>query len=165
MRRINALATVVAAAAMLAGGPARADDPSFVSGSVGIYDIDHHEKATSFAADYRPAQKLWIFKPHAGAFVTTERSLYGYAGLLVDIYFGRRLVLTPSTAFGLYDKGNGKDLGSVVEFRSGAELAYRFDNRSRLGIGFHHLSNAGIGDRNPGTEILSVIFSYPLGSN
>jgi len=49
-----------------------------------------------------------------------------------------------------YDNGNGKDLGATCEFRTGAEFAYRFDDRSRLGFTFHHISNAGIARRIPG---------------
>jgi len=71
-------------------------------------------------------------------------------------------VLTPSFGVGAYDEGDGKDLGDTIEFRSQVELAYRFDNRSRVGVAFSHISNAGIGDRNPGTEILNVYYAYPL---
>jgi hypothetical protein len=73
-------------------------------------------------------------------------------------------VLTPSFAAGYYDNGDGVDLGHEVEFRSSIELSYRFDNRTRLGVSFYHLSNASIGDTNPGTEVLSVVYSIPLGS-
>src|SRR3546814_8920873 len=86
----------------------------------------------------------------AGAMVVSHGEMYGYAGVLVDIYFGRRWVLTPSFAPGLYWKGNSddpKDLGNTIEFRSQLELSYRFDDRSRLGIGFNHMSNASLGDR------------------
>ncbi len=158
------LAALALGLVALAGGAAHADDPPFIQSSVGIFDIDHEEKATAFNFEYRFADThFWIFKPIVGGFVTTKRGLYGYGGFRIDIFLGKRLVFTPSTAFGLYDKGNGKDLGHVVEFRSGVELDYRFDNRARLGLGFHHLSNAGIGDRNPGTEILGMFFSFPLG--
>ena len=50
----------------------------------------------------------------------------------------------------------------MLEFRSGIEVAWRFDNRSRLGVEFTHISNAGIYDRNPGTETLTVNYSIPL---
>jgi lipid A 3-O-deacylase len=163
-KSVRRLAAIVGATVALGAGSARADDPPFIQSSVGIFDIDHNDKATAFNFEYRFADSfLWIFKPIAGGFVTTKRGLYGYGGLRIDIFLGRRLVFTPSTAFGLYDRGNGKDLGDVIEFRSGVELDYRFDNRARLGIGFHHLSNAGIGRINPGTEILGAFFSFPLG--
>ena len=93
---------------------------------------------------------------------TTDAAIYGYAGLMLDIYFGRRIVFTPNVAVGLYSDGGGKDLGSVIEFRSGVELAYRFDSRARLGVAFHHISNASIEDINPGTETLTLVLSLPL---
>ena len=72
-------------------------------------------------------------------------------------------MLTPSLAAGLYEDGDGKDLGHIVEFRSSLELAYRFDNRARLGLSFYHLSNASLDDNNPGTEVFSLNYSIPLG--
>ncbi len=104
----------------------------------------------------------WIFKPFAGAMFTSDASLYGYAGFLTDYYFGRRIVVSPSIAFGLYEEGDGKDLGSIVEFRSGLEVGWRFDNRSRLSVMLYHLSNASISENNPGTEIVSIGYSFPL---
>ena len=50
-----------------------------------------------------------------------------------------------------------------MEFRSSLELAYRFDNRARLGLSFYHLSNASLDDNNPGTEVFSLNYSIPLG--
>ena len=67
------------------------------------------------------------------------------------------LSLRPASPAGPYLRGRGKDLGHVFEIRSGLEIAYRFNNRSRLGLLFYHISNAGLGDdRNPGAEALSV---------
>lgn len=42
-------------------------------------------------------------------------------------------------------------------------MAYRFDDRSRLGLEFYHLSNAGLDKHNPGTEILLAKYSVPFG--
>jgi lipid A 3-O-deacylase len=143
--------------------PARAaDDPSFVSFGAGVYDMLHDNTAGEIRGEYRFGQKLWIFKPFVGAMGTSKSAFYGYGGFLVDIYLGNRWVVMPNAAVGYYDNGNGKDLGSHTEFRTGAELAYRFDDRSRLGVTFHHISNAGIGKRNPGEEEMAVIFSLPF---
>ena len=138
------------------------DDPSFVSLGAGGYDVLHSNTAGEFTGEYRFGQKLWIFKPFLGLMGTTDRAFYGYGGFLVDIYFGNRWVLMPNAAYGYYDKGNGKDLGSHSEFRTGAEFAYRFDDRSRLGVSFHHISNAGIGKKNPGEEEMTLVFSLPF---
>lgn len=145
--------------------PVLADDPDFLSVAVGAFDlVQDHNQAAEFRAEYRSDKKIWIFKPFVGAMGTTDSAFYGYAGVLVDIYFGRRWVLTPNFAAGYYDKGNGLDLGHELEFRSSIELSYRFDNRTRLGVSFYHMSNASIGSDNPGTEVLSIVYSIPLGS-
>lgn len=146
-------------------GPVRAqDDPAFLSVGAGAFDINDSQKAGEVRLEYRFARRLWAFKPFLGASGTTDAAAYAYGGLLVDIHFGPRWVLTPNAAFGLYRNGSGKKLGHAAEFRTGAELAYRFDNRSRLGLAFHHISNASLGEKNPGTEILSLIYSVPFDS-
>ena len=93
---------------------------------------------------------------------TSDGAIYGLGGILMDVFFGRRLVLTPSFGAGAYFDGDGKDLGSVIEFRSQVELAYRFNDRSRLGVAISHISNASIGSDNPGTEIVTIYYSIPF---
>ena len=142
-----------------------AADPGFFTFGVGYYDVyQKKHEATEFRAEYRPGEKIWIFKPLFGVMGTSDTAFYGYGGFLVDVFFGRRFVLTPSLGVGYYDDGDGRDLGYGLEFRSSIEFSYRFDNRARLGLAFYHLSNANLGDFNPGTEVLSLLYSIPLGS-
>lgn len=141
------------------------DEPAFIAlgaGATGV--IADRAQGASFNIEYRSDIDLWKLRPFVGAFATSDASLYGYFGFLMNIYFGRRWVLIPNTAIGAYAEGDGEDLGHVIEFRSGFELAYRFDDRSRLGIAVHHLSNASIGDENPGTETALLYYSVPLNS-
>lgn len=143
--------------------PAAADDPSFLSAGVGWYDIDDDRDAVDLRVEYRSSYKIFgIAKPWLGFELTSDVAAYGAAGILVDIYFGRRIVLTPSFGAGIYADGDGKDLGSDVEFRSQIELGYRFDDRSRLALAFSHISNAGLSETNPGTEIATVYYHVPL---
>ena len=103
---------------------------------------------------------------------TNDEAYYGYLGIGIDLYFGkcRCVVLQPNFAVGIFDDGvdhgdgytAGKDLGGGLEFRSGVELAYRFENNMRFGIAFSHISNAGLGDINPGTESLVLTWAVPL---
>ena len=72
-------------------------------------------------------------------------------------------MLTPTTGIGAYYDGDGQDLGGVLEFRNGIDLAWRFDSRARLGIGFHYLSNYGIFDDNPGIGSVTAFYALPLG--
>lgn len=149
-------------------GPARAQDisqdPSFLSIGVGAYDVfEGLDRAADFRLEYRHGDGLWIFKPWAGIEATSDGALYGVIGFLTDFYFGRRIVVTPSVGIGAYHDGDGLELGNTFEIRSQLEIAYRFDDRSRLGLAMSHISNAGTGNKNPGTEIITVYYSLPLG--
>lgn len=141
---------------------AKADDPAFWAFSAGWYDINKQKnEAFEGRIEYRGAEKYWIFKPFGGIMATSDRAVHGFAGVLVDLYFGRRWVLTPSFAPGLYYEGDGKHISNGIQFRSQLELSYRFDDRSRLGISFNHISNAGIRDPNPGSETLAITYAIP----
>ena len=139
-----------------------ADDPSFLSVGVGYFDIFGNDNAAVMRFDYRSNAKFLFVKPFVGALVTSDGALYPSAGLYSDFYFGNRIVISPSSAAGIYLKGDGKDLGHLFEIRSGVEVAYRFDNRARLGLLFYHISNAGLEDDHPGTEVLGLSYSFPL---
>lgn len=156
-------ATAVLAFCGMTVRDAAAEDPSFLTLSLGYFDVLHnHDEAIAGGAEWMSSRRLWIFQPLVGAMVTSERGLYGYAGFGTDFFFGKRWVLTPSVAIGAYSEGNGLDLGHTVEIRSAVTFAYRFDNRSRLGLRFYHMSNAGLGDENPGVEVLDLTYSIPL---
>jgi hypothetical protein len=163
--RAFVLATLVVAAAFhgarAEGDPAK-DDPDFVAIGLGGFDVNDNETTFQGRVEYRSDRRLILFKPMAGLMVTGEAGIYGYAGILMDLYFGRRWVLTPSFAAGAYEAGDGKDLGGTLEFRSAIELSYRLDDRARLGLALDHISNASLYNDNPGTESLVLIYAIPL---
>ena len=68
---------------------------------------------------------------------------------------------TPSFGIGYYQDGDGKKLGHDIEFRTTIELSYQFENENRIGISLGHISNANIGDKNPGVEVLSFSYQIP----
>lgn len=157
------------AAGMLAG-PARAqvelldDGPSYVDFGAGVFNLGHgHGDPTSGMGrlEFRLGEKLFRFGPMAGIMANGRGGVYGYGGLYADIAIDR-WILTPTAAIGGYSRGSSKDLGGGFQFRLGAELAYRFDNDIRLGVGFAHISNAGIHDENPGENELMVTLAVPI---
>ncbi|MEM7584109.1 MAG: acyloxyacyl hydrolase [Acidobacteriota bacterium] len=99
-------------------------------------------------------------KPTAGLAGTEDGNVWIYGGLRLDVQLGERWVMTPQFSVALYEDGDGKDLGGVVEFRSGFELAYRFEKGQRLGLLFYHLSNAGLYDSNPGSNSLVLTWGF-----
>ena len=107
---------------------ARADDPDFLSFGGGYFDWNRQKSpAAEFRFEYRSDQKFWVFKPLAGLMGTSDGAVYAYAGVGIDVFFGRRLVVTPSFAPGYYHKGSGLELGHELKFRSQIEFAYRFE--------------------------------------
>ncbi len=160
---VLALAVSFSATADLTSNHARADDPPFVTLGAGYFDFNKQDdEAVEFRLEYRSDLKFLGFKPFGGIMATTDESFYIFGGILMDIYWGRRWVTTLSVAPGYYDRGNGLDLGHEFEIRSQFELAYRFDNRARLGVSISHMSNASVSGDNPGQETIALNFSYPL---
>ena len=122
----------------------------------------HNNMAGVLGAEYR-GEYLWRqLRPNLGALVTSEGAQYYYGGFGYDAFLADQIVLTPNVAVGYYRHGDGKNLGSDLEFKSGVELAYQWQDTRRLGIAIHHISNASIGNENPGTEIISLQYAYPL---
>ncbi len=164
--RFAFLELLALAAAALPSAPARADDPAFLTIGAGYFDFNRQkDQGAEFRADLRSDYKLWIFKPFLTAAGVSNGMTFIGGGVLIDVYFGNRFVVTPSFAPTWWrGKTDKLDLGHGLEFRSQIEFAYRFDDRSRLGIAVSHSSNASLGDTNPGTETVMLNYSVPLGS-
>jgi len=153
-----------AAAQITFGSPA---DPARVAVGAGAFDItpgrgNNSKTAGEWRGEYRFRDTLGPVAPFIGGSATSDGAFYGYFGFGMDINFGPNWVLTPNAAFGGFERGTGTNLGSVAEFRTGVELAYRFADLSRLGVAAHHTSNAGIGKRNPGEQSILVMYSVPF---
>lgn len=163
----SAAALMGAAFCALLPSSAHADDPAFFSIGAGTYDWNRQkDEGVEVRMEYRHDKKyLGFLKPFvAGAFAKNDSSnFFVGAGVLMDVYFGKRFVMTPSFAPHYYNGGNTKlDLDYPLEFRSQVEFAYRFDDRSRLGLAVSHYSNAGLGTTNPGTESAQIYYSIPV---
>jgi lipid A 3-O-deacylase len=159
------LLALPAAAQVRLGSPG---DPARIALIGGAFDVaPNRSQSTSRTAaeiggEYRFGDRLWLLAPFIGAFGTSDGAFYGYFGFGFDIHFGPHWILTPNVAAGYFARGGGTDLGSWWEFRSGAELDYRFPDLSRLGIAVHHMSNAGLTRRNPGEEAVTLVYTVPL---
>jgi hypothetical protein len=142
---------------------AASQDGDLLAFSAAYFDVNQREeKAGEFRIEYRADERMWIFKPFGGAMATTDGALHGFAGVLIDIPLWDRIYITPSFAPGLYHDGNGKDLFYTLEFRSQIEISYRFQNGHRLGASFNHISNANLGDDNPGVESAALTYIVPF---
>jgi lipid A 3-O-deacylase len=144
-----------------------AADPAYLSLGAGIWDITQDDDmATDLRVEYRHDKPLfWKIKPWSGLEATTDGSIWGGAGVLADFKPAENIYITPSFGVGLYTEGSSdKDLDYPIEFRSQLEGGYQFMNGHRVGVAFGHISNADLGDDNPGTEILNVYYHMPINS-
>ena len=95
--------------------------------------------------------------PITGGFITENSAVYIYTGFECNVDMGA-LTLTPSFAPGLYHEGDGKDLGHILEFKSEIQFSYELSNDTSIGLSYNHLSNASLGDKNPGAN--SYMFNF-----
>ena len=100
---------------------------------------------------------LGNLSPVTGAMITADSATYFYTGVQAHYKLGT-LNFTPSFTPGLYNKGNGKDLGHALEFKSELQLSLELPSDSQFGFSYNHLSNASLGDKNPGANSYMLNF-------
>ena len=100
---------------------------------------------------------LGNLSPITGALITADNATYFYTGVQANYKIGN-LNLTPSFTPGLYNEGDGKDLGHILEFKSEIQLSLELPKESQFGFSYNHLSNASLGEKNPGAN--SYMFNF-----
>ncbi|MDA9042142.1 acyloxyacyl hydrolase [Candidatus Pelagibacter sp.] len=100
---------------------------------------------------------LGNLSPITGALLTADSAAYIYTGVQAQYNLGI-INFTPSFAPGLYSKGDGKDLGHILEFKSELQISVDSGSNSQLGFSYNHLSNASLGTKNPGAN--SYMFNF-----
>ena len=100
---------------------------------------------------------IGTIKPVTGFMVTADTASYLYTGIQAEYNIGK-LNLIPSFTPGLYHEGDGKDLGHLVEFKSELQLSLDLSPSTEFGFSYNHISNASLGDKNPGAN--SYMFNF-----
>ena len=100
---------------------------------------------------------LGNLSPITGAMITADNASYFYTGVQAEYKIGS-LNITPSFAPGYYSQGDGKDLGHALEFKSEVQVSLDLPKDSQFGFSYNHLSNASLGDKNPGAN--SYMFNF-----
>ena len=132
----------------------------------GVFDtIDKEgdDKASLFGIEHRDSDLfrntiLGKISPITGIFMTDKNSIYLYTGIEGNYNIGP-LELKPSFAPGYYEKGNGKELGDVLEFKSEINVGIDLFGNGKIGYSYSHISNNDWGKVNPGTDNQQITFS------
>jgi|TARA_B110000967_G_scaffold160719_1_gene166642 hypothetical protein len=90
--------------------------------------------------------------PITGGFITENSAAYVYTGVEWNYIISDKLKFTPSFAPGIYHEGDGKDLGHALEFKTEVQLSYSISENTNFGMSYNHISNASLGDKNPGAN-------------
>ena len=100
---------------------------------------------------------LGKLSPITGGFITGNSAVYLYTGAQAEYDLGF-IKITPSFAPGYYNYGDGKDLGSALEFKSEVQMSLNLFEKTEFGVSYNHISNASLGDKNPGAN--SYMFNF-----
>ena len=129
----------------------------------GMFDFSDDKKSSSLIGVQHQNENLnrdtflGNLSPITGALITADNASYFYTGVQAQYKIGS-LNITPSFAPGYYNEGNGKDLGHALEFKSEVQLSLDLSKNSQFGFSYNHLSNASLGDKNPGAN--SYMFNF-----
>ena len=123
-------------------------DTKQASGVIGL----QHQNDDLFRESF-----LGQLSPITGVFFTEKNAFYFYTGAQAEYDLGL-FTITPSFAPGYYNSGDGKDLGSALEFKSEIQLSLNLSDSTEFGMSYNHISNASFGDKNPGADSYMINF-------
>jgi hypothetical protein len=161
--------TFACAAALLLLGSARARAESvpaslsIATGQYGIRKESPHD--VGIEVQLRAPFRWNLVRPLAGVLTSGSGGAYLYSGFAIELPLPAGFELNPGFAPGVVLARGDRDLGFPLEFRSSIEVAFSPARFVRLGVSFSHISNAKLGRRNPGVELLmfSIAFPFPPG--
>ena len=139
------------------------NDISIYTGQFDVIDKEGDDQTSLLGIEHKNSNLfrntiLGRFSPITGGFITGKDSVYLYTGVEAEYNLGL-LKISPSFAPGYYEKGSGKDLGDVLEFKSEIKFGFDVFENSKLGYSYSHISNNDFGETNPGTDNQSITFS------
>ena len=129
-------------------------------GPSGIFDTEHN---MTFVAEYRFGRNWRGVRPWLGLSWATDGAVFAGGGMLYSLALaGGDWQVTAGTGPGYYERHQGADLGSHLEFCSFGEISRNMPWGHRVMIRLMHISNGGLTERNPGNELLLLGYAMPL---
>jgi hypothetical protein len=145
--------------------PEHADDRPTIDVSIGTFEVLGQNNPLRYGAEYRWRRGRWSIAPGVGFIVADDGARFFYGDLHRDFPLSHGWVTTLSFGGGFFRDGRSVHLGDRIMFQSGVELGRWIGAAWRAGLGFYHLSNGGLSEYNPGTEVLTVLITIPVGSD
>jgi hypothetical protein len=133
---------------------------AFSGGVSGVADDEHNP---TFIVEYRLGRNWHGLHPWAGLSWATDGAVFvGGGGLYTWAPGDGNWQLSAGIGPGYYERHQGTDLGSHLEFCTFGEVSRNMSWGHRVMLRFMHISNGGLTERNPGNELLLLGYAMPL---
>ncbi len=154
-------ATLLAATAERSAAARRWGDGSWLAGGYGMTGALDEKKVHGVFVHWRTRPlwhglRLWA----EGDLSTKGSPLFAGGGLMLYQNLGTDWSIAVSSGPGYFPAEKWLDLGSHLEFFSSIEVSRRIAAAQMVSVSVGHISNAGLGHRNPGSEV--VRFGYQI---
>ncbi len=138
-----------------------AHDVVRISGGMsGLFDT---ERVPVVILDYRFAKQWNGVHPWLGLSWATDGAIFAGGGAVYTLATSDSAwAFSAGAGPGYYERHQGDDLGSHLEFCTFAEVERRLSGEHRLVLRLVHISNGGLTERNPGAELLMLGYAIPL---
>ena len=129
----------------------------------GMFDFSDDKQASGVLGMQHQTDDLFRksffgkLSPITGGFLTEKSAFYLYTGAQAEYDLGL-FTITPSFAPGYYNSGDGKDLGSALEFKTEIQMSLNLSDSTEFGMSYNHISNASLGAKNPGANSYMINF-------
>ncbi len=129
----------------------------------GMFDFSDHKQKSGIIGLQHLNDELFResflgkISPITGGFLTEKSAYYIYTGAQAEYNLGL-VTITPSFAPGYYNYGDGKDLGHPLEFKTEVQMSLNLSDGAEFGMSYNHISNASLGDKNPGANSYMINF-------
>ena len=145
------------------GDEEKNSNPTEINFFTGMFDFSDHKQASGIIGLQHQNDELFRnsflgkLSPITGGFITEKNAFYLYTGAQAEYDMGL-ITVTPSFAPGYYNYGDGKDLGYPLEFKTEVQVSLNLSENTELGMSYNHISNASLGDKNPGANSYMINF-------
>ena len=163
LKRIFLVLLVLTLPSKLIGDTDIDDDNHQFNLYLGNFDFSDDKKSSQLFGIEHQNENLYRdtligrVSPITGMMITQDSAAYIYTGIEANYDLGP-FKITPSFAPGIYSQGDGKDLGHPLEFKSEVQMSMDLGETTNFGMSYNHVSNASLGDKNPGAN--SYMFNF-----
>ena len=133
--------------------------------AIGETFVDRQRNGKELRFIYHRDHRFGPLQPTFDVSITENGGAYLGAGFRQEAHIAGPFYVSGQAVTGLWLDdliGNDRDLGGVIEFRTGFALEAdlgTFIGSGRIALGWDHRSNIDLGRINPGMEVLSVRYT------